>query len=131
MDPTVKILLVDDNQMILTDMAAALDKESDIEIVGTATSAEAAMSAMETAGADLVLTDISLPGGMSGVQMAKAMRAKWPDLKILLLSGHIYDQHIRAAQRAGLQGALSKETSLEELLEAIRVVAKGGLAYPR
>ncbi len=66
---------------------------------------------------------------MSGVQAARQMLKDQPDLKIMLLSGHIYDQHVRAARRAGIHGVLNKEASDAELIAAIKTIAAGGTAY--
>ncbi len=85
-----------------------LKGETDIEVVGEANSAEDAIAQLSDTQPTLVVMDISLPS-LAGVQAARQMLEDQPDLRIMLLSGHLFDQHLRAAQRAGIQGVLNKE----------------------
>jgi DNA-binding NarL/FixJ family response regulator len=69
--------------------------------------------------------DIRMPE-MSGIEAARVMRRRWPDLKIVLLTGYDFDQYVRAAARAGIQGYLLKDSPQETLVDAIRDVIGGG-----
>jgi DNA-binding NarL/FixJ family response regulator len=69
--------------------------------------------------------DIRMPE-MSGIEAARVMRRRWPDLKIILLTGYDFDQYVRAAARAGIQGYLLKDSPQEALVDAIRDVINGG-----
>jgi two-component system response regulator NreC len=128
MTTTARLLLVDDNQDIIDGIRDMLKGETDIEVVGEANSAEDAIAQLSDTQPTLVVMDISLPN-MSGVQAARQMLKDQPDLKIMLLSGHIFDQHLRAAQRAGIQGVLNKEAPDADLIAAIKTITAGGTVY--
>jgi DNA-binding NarL/FixJ family response regulator len=85
------------------------------------------MSRLEQAEPTIVTLDIRLPD-MSGIELARLLRQKWPDLKILMLSGYDFDQYVRAAARVGIQGYLLKDAPQAELVQALRAVAAGGAA---
>lgn len=128
MTTTARLLLVDDNQDIIDGIQKMLEGEPDIEVVGEANSAEDAIAQLGDVQPTLVVMDISLPN-MSGVQAARQMLKGDPDLKIMLLSGHIFDQHLRAAQRAGIHGVLNKEATDADLIAAIKTITAGGTVY--
>ena len=106
-----------------------LEQEADIQVVGEAASGEEALRRVEEAAPTMVTLDIKLPD-MSGIELARQLRQKLPDLKILMLSGYDFDQYVRAAARVGIQGYLLKDEPVEDLVTALRVVAGGGEALP-
>ena len=73
----------------------------------------------------MVLLDIRLPN-MSGIEAARLLRARFPGLRLLILIGYDFDQYVRAAARAGIQGYLLKDSPQEALIDAIREIANGG-----
>lgn len=73
---------------------------------------------------DVVVLDIKLPG-MSGVEVARALRLDYPDTKVLMLTAHHYDQYVRALFAIGVHGYLLKNTSEAELVAAVRAVGRG------
>ena len=106
-----------------------LELEDDILVVGEAGSAEEALTVLEETLPDIVLLDIRLPQ-MSGVELAGILRHRWPDLKILVLTGYDFDQYIRALTRVGIQGYMVKGESTDVLVQAIREIAAGRAYLP-
>ncbi len=121
----VNVLLVDDHQMFREGIRNRLEKEPDFHVVGEAASAEEALEMVERTNPTIVLLDIRLPN-MSGIEAARILRRRWPNLKIVLLTGYDFDQYVRAAARAGIQGYLLKDSPQEVLVDALRDVLAGG-----
>jgi DNA-binding NarL/FixJ family response regulator len=72
----------------------------------------------------VLILDIRLPN-MSGLEAARLLRNRHPDLIILLLTGYDFEQYVRAAARARIQGYLLKDSSQEKLIDAVREIARG------
>lgn len=125
----MKVLLVDDHQMLREGIRHRLEEEADIEVVGEAATAEEATTLIQRLTPDIVVMDIRLPA-LSGIEAARLFRQRWPDLKVIILSGYDFDQYVRAAARAGVQGYLLKDSPQETLVQAIRTVAAGGTFLP-
>lgn len=126
---TLKVLLVDDHGMFREGIRRRLEEESDFEVVGEAGDAETAFDLVEQTQPDIVVLDIRLPN-MSGIEAARLFREKYPDLKILVLSGYDFDQYVRALARTGIQGYLLKDSQQGELVDALREIATGGTVLP-
>ncbi len=124
-EATAKILIVDDHQMFREGIRRRLEDEGGIEIIGEASSGQEALELVESLNPSIVLMDIRMPE-MSGIEAARVMRRRWPDLKIVLLTGYDFDQYVRAAARARIQGYLLKDSPQETLVDAIRDVIGGG-----
>ncbi len=122
---TARVLIVDDHQMFREGIRRRLEEEPDIEVVGEAGSAEEALELVEKTSPSIILLDIRLPN-MSGIEAARILRRKRPNLKIVLLTGYDFDQYVRAAARAGIQGYLLKDSPQEALVAALRDVLAGG-----
>lgn len=120
-----RVVLIDDHAMIRQGIRSRLDQEDDILVVGEAESREAGISLVEQLHPDVVVLDIRL-GQDSGIEVAKALRARHPEVKILILSAYDFDQYVRALARVGVDGYISKGNSQEELVDAIREVISGG-----
>ncbi len=84
---------------------------------------------MEQAQPTIVLLDIRLPR-VSGIELARQLRQRWPDLKILVLTGYDFDQYVRAVARVGVSGYLLKTAPQDTVVQAIREVAAGGAVLP-
>jgi DNA-binding NarL/FixJ family response regulator len=118
-------MIVDDHQMFLEGIRTRLEKEPDITVVADIGTAEEALALVEEVGPTLVILDIRLPN-MSGIEAARLLRKRFPCLSILMLTGYDFDQYVRAAARAGIQGYLLKDSPQETLISAIREIAAGG-----
>ena len=105
-----------------------IEREPDLTVSGEADDAEAALRALnDRLPLDLVLLDLSLPG-MSGLDLLKHIRSLYPALPVLVLSAHEEAVYADRVVRAGAQGYVSKNTSSEDIIAAIRTVLSGGLA---
>ena len=100
-----------------------------MKVVGEAASAEEALAMVPETEPDIVVLDIRLPA-KSGIEAAKVVRREWPSIKILMLSGYDFDQYVRAAARAGMEGYLLKDAPQETLVDALREIAGGGVVLP-
>ncbi len=123
----IRVLLVEDQGMVLGALAALLGLESDIEVVGTAMNAAAALESLAATGADVVLTDIEMPG-MSGLELAAEVRRRHANVRVMILTTFARPGYLRRALDAGASGYLLKDAPAAELAEAIRRVHAGGRA---
>ena len=122
---SISVVIVDDHQMFREGIRSRIEGESDMTVVGEAGTAEAAFELVEQTKPTVLILDIRLPN-MSGLEAARLLRSRHPSLSILLLTGYDFDQYVRAAARAGLQGYLLKDSPQEALISAIREIAGGG-----
>lgn len=129
MSDQLRVVIVDDHQMFRQGIRSCLEQEEDIQVVGETASAEEALVVIEQTNPAIVILDIRLPD-MSGIQLARLLRKSRPELKILILSAYDFDQYVRAAGRAGIQGYLLKDSPQEELVRALRDIADGGAVLP-
>ncbi len=109
--------------------AQVFQREPDLEVCGTAGSAEEALAALAGTPCDLVVTDLALPG-MDGVGLVRQLRAERPDLPALVLSAHEDEVFVRRAEQAGARGYLSKRTAACTLIPTIRRVLDGPPSPP-
>ena len=125
----LRIVLVDDHQMFREGIRDRLAQEPDITVVGEASSADETMTVIEASSPTVVILDIRLAGA-SGIELARSIRQRWPELRILILSGYDFDQYVRAAARVGIDGYLLKDAPRDTLVEALREIAMGGAVLP-
>ena len=119
-----RILLVDDHPFMRAGLAALIDRQADLMVGGEAGNPAEAFALLERTGADLVLTDLTMPG-RSGLEFIKDLRAARPDLAILVVSMHDEVVFAERALRAGARGYIMKEAGGENLLAALRRVLSG------
>jgi two-component system response regulator DegU len=127
-NPT-KILIVDDHLMFREGIRSRLQMEPGFEVIGEAASADEALGFLEEHLPHVIILDIRMPGG-SGIELAGVVRKRWPDVKILVLSGYDFDQYVRRLASIGIEGYLLKEAPQETLVNAIREIADGGAVLP-
>jgi DNA-binding NarL/FixJ family response regulator len=120
----IKVIIVDDHQLIRDGLRALLSGINDIEIVTEAGSAEELLQKIRSFPADIALIDISLPG-ISGIKLTGQLSVSYPGLKVLILSMHLNEEYISGALKAGAFGYLAKNTNRDELISAIHAVAEG------
>ena len=120
----MRILIVDDHPVFRDGVRNMLNQHVDIEVVGEADNGKQALQLAKELKPDLVVMDITMPE-LSGIEATKAIKAELPETAVLLLSGYSHDSYILAALRAGAVGFLSKGARNEELLNAIRAIARG------
>ncbi|TAE58582.1 MAG: DNA-binding response regulator [Nostocales cyanobacterium] len=120
----IKVLLVDDQNLIRQGLKALLELESDLEIVAEAENGEIAIELVAKLQPDVVLMDIRMPI-MDGVATTKEISSRFPNTKVLVLTTFDNDEYVKAALNNGAMGYLLKDTPSEELAAAIRAVDKG------
>jgi DNA-binding NarL/FixJ family response regulator len=123
-DPPVRVLLVDDDQLMRAGLRAVLSSDECIEVVGEADTGRAAVARVRALRPDLVLMDVRMPD-LDGIAATREVLATSPDVKVVILTTFEQDDYIFGALSAGASGFLLKRTSPEELLAAIHAVAAG------
>jgi two-component system response regulator DesR len=121
----IRILLVEDQALVLGALAALLELEDDLAVVGRAGNADKALELAAELKPDLVLTDIEMPG-RSGLELAEALRAAGKDSpKVVILTTFARPGYLRRALDAGVAGYVLKDAPAEKLADALRRVAAG------
>lgn len=120
----IKIILVDDHQIVRDGIKALIVDDSYIEIIGEAKDSEEFFNILKSQTPDIVLLDISLPK-VSGIEISKILKADHPNIKILMLSMYTSEDFIFNALKAGIDGYLPKNTTRDELLLAINEINNG------
>ncbi|MFV0592805.1 MAG: response regulator [Draconibacterium sp.] len=119
-----KIILVDDHAIVLDGLKSLLAKLANAEVVAIASTAEEGLRVLKETGAQLVITDINMPG-MDGLEMIKTIRTKFPPTKIIVLSLHDEPHYIRNILKNRVQAYILKNDTSTELLTAVDHVLKG------
>lgn len=120
----IRVLCVDDHDLLRDGIRISMLTYSDIELVGEARSGEDALRLCEELLPDVVLMDMQLPR-MSGIETTKAIRAAHPEVQIVVLTSFVEDALVQEAIQAGAVGYLSKGASRVELADAIRSAQAG------
>ena len=122
---TVRVVLVDDEAMVRVGLRMVLTAEPDIDVVGEAADGGTAVGVVEQTAPDVVLMDVRMPE-VDGIEGARRVLARSPDVKVVVLTTFDEDEYVEAALRAGVSGFLLKVAPPERLIEAVRTVAGGG-----
>ncbi len=124
----VQVLLADDHTITREGTRLLLEAEHDLEIVGEAVDGEEAVAMAHRLKPDILLLDISMPR-LNGVQVAEIIGQTQPELRIVVLTGYDNEQYARALVRLGVRGYLPKAASSRELVDALRIIARGGVHF--
>ena len=119
----IRVLIVDDHLIVRKGIRALLVTERDIEVVGEASDGVEAISKVANLHPDVVLMDLVMPV-MDGIEATRQMTGQWPEMAVLVLTSFAADDMVFPAIKAGALGYLLKDSSPEELIEAIRNVNK-------
>ena len=123
--PAIRIFIADDHPIVRQGLRRMVEADPGLAISGEAGDAATLLAALEKTATDLVLLDVSMPGGPF-LDTLRALRERHPSIRVLVLSVHPEDQWAVRALKAGASGYLTKDHSPEQLLEAIRRVYRGG-----
>lgn len=127
----LSVLIVDDHRLFRQGLAGLMSTRPDlVRLVGEAATAREALSHARELRPDLVLMDISMPGG-SGLEATAALRAELPDTAVVMLTSSDEDEHLRQAVRLGAAGYLLKDLDAHELFDLIAGIARGEAAMTR
>jgi DNA-binding NarL/FixJ family response regulator len=125
----IRILVIDDHEVVRDGVISMLEREADLEVVGRARSAEEAIPLHRSLRPDVALVDLRLPG-MTGAQFIAQMHCEFPDGHFLVLTTFDSDEDIYQAFKAGAQGYLLKDSFRDEIVAAVRGVHAGQSIIP-
>jgi len=125
----IRILVVDDHSVVRQGIIALLEDEEDIIIAGEASDGDEVADMISKVRPDVILLDLTMPR-MSGIEVIKQVVPIHPKVRILIFSMHNNPDYILSAVLNGASGYLQKDTSRDEILAAVRSVAKGELYFP-
>src|SRR3990172_937278 len=129
-DEGIRILIADDHTIVRSGIQLLLEGEPDMEVIGEALTGDAAVEMAEALKPDVVLMDIAMPG-LDGIEATRRIKEKSSHIGILVLTMHRSDEHFFAMLKAGASGYVLKAAETNELLSAIRSVARGeAFLYP-
>lgn len=117
-------MLVDDQALVRGALAALLELESDLEVVGEVGRGDEVVAAARTAAPDVVLMDVEMPG-MDGIEATAALRAALPSVRVLIVTTFGRPGFLRRGLQAGAAGFVVKDTPARELADAVRRVHQG------
>jgi two-component system, NarL family, response regulator DesR len=123
----IRVVVAEDQAMLLGALAALLDIESDIEVIARAPDGEEALAVVRRERPDVLLTDIEMPK-MTGLELAAAVRQEQLPTRVIILTTFARSGYLRRALEAGASGYLLKDSPAEQLANAIRRVHAGGRA---
>lgn len=125
--PKITVLLVEDHHVVRKGISYLLSLEEDIDIVGEAEDGNEGIKMAKELCPDVVIMDITMPN-LNGIDAIKKISKSMPETKVMIMTMHTREQYIRQALRDGASGYLLKESTQDELVDAIRTVHKGGVA---
>ena len=125
----IRLLVVDDHFVVRIGLTSALNLEPDMEVIAEAKDGREAVEVYERHRPDVVVMDYQLPH-LNGAEATTAVRAKFPDARIIILSVYKGEEDVHRAVQAGASGYLPKSSEPQELLDAIRVIHKGRRYFP-
>ena len=121
----IRVLVAEDQAMVLGALAALLDMEEDLQVVGKAADGLQAREMIDSEPPDVVLTDIEMPR-MSGLDLADWIRRNQSGVRVIIVTTFARPGYLRRALDAGVRGYLLKDAPAEQLAQAIRNVYRGG-----
>ena len=121
----IKVLIVDDQELIRESLKVVLNVSADIEVADAVPSVAEALKSASQNRPDVVLMDIRMPG-MDGVEGTKLLMDRYPQIKVIILTTFDDDEYVFGALKNGARGYLLKGSSVSELSEAIRIAHSGG-----
>jgi DNA-binding NarL/FixJ family response regulator len=126
--PKIRVLLVDDHPLVREGLAVTINQESDMAVCAHAASASEALQAAAATHPDVAVVDLTLEGA-HGIDLLKDLSVQYPAIRVLVLSMHDEMLYAERAARTGARGYVMKKAPPENLVEAIRKVARGSLCF--
>ncbi|MDT8861845.1 response regulator transcription factor [Alkalihalobacillus sp. MEB130] len=120
----MKILIVDDDDLVCKSLKVLLSREKDMEVIGTALNGAEAINACRKELPNMVLMDIQMPV-MDGIQATRQIKSEWPDVHVMMLTTFKDEKNIRLAILAGAAGYLVKSTEVKSMSQKIRALVSG------
>jgi two-component system response regulator NreC len=126
MSKKIRLLLVDDHEIVRAGLRMLFTAETDMEIVGEAGSGDEAVEAVGELKPDVVIMDVAMPG-ISGIEATRRIKQAYPDTVVLALTMHEDEQYFFEMLNAGAAGYIPKRAAPDDLVSAIRVVHEGNV----
>jgi len=126
----IRVLIAEDQALVLGALAALLSLESDIEVVGQVADGEAALAAARALKPDVVVTDVEMPG-TTGLDLAEQIASEQLPCKVLVVTTFGRKGYLRRAVDAGVRGYMLKDAPADILADAVRTIAAGGRVITR
>lgn len=124
----IKVMIVDDHQVVLDGFVARLKLEHDIEVVATASNGLESIQAVKQYQPEVVLMDVSMPI-MNGLEAAEKIKQHYPNVKVLMLTMHDNREYIMKVMQSGAMGYMLKDISSDKLIQAIKTVYQGSTYF--
>lgn len=118
-EQNIKVLLIDDHELIRNGLGAVIDLEPDMDVVGTAATVAEGLAAYDRLQPDVVVTDLQLQDG-TGLDIVRTLRKKSDEIGLVVLTMHSGDEQIFAAMQAGASGFVGKDAPSTEVIKAAR-----------
>jgi len=128
MSARVRVLLADDHTLVRAGLRKILEQDGGLTVVGEVADGAAALEFLARQRVDVVVLDLTMPG-LDGFDLLRNARARWPDLKLLVLTMHADPEHAARAVREGADGYLLKDSAAGELAAGVRAVMAGRRYY--
>lgn len=119
-----RVVIVEDHAMLLESLTIALERDDEIDVVGTATTLRDGMGLIRAQTPDVVLTDVRLPDG-DGIEAAEEIRSFYPEMPVVIMTARATPDVVARAVRAGCAGFLHKGKDVEDVAFAVRAAAAG------
>lgn len=123
----IRLMVVDDHQIVRQGLRSILEREPDLEVIGEAASGEEALELAERHPPDVALVDIRMQG-MSGIDLCRRLRETAPATAVLILTSYINEAMVRECIQAGARGYLLKDLNVLDLVSSVRSVVRGDAA---
>lgn len=120
----IRVLLVDDHPIVLSGLSALVQSDDGLALIATAGTVDQALAV--TAQPDVAVVDLELPDG-DGIHLGAALKERWPELRVVVLTMHADDQAVMRSLGSGLDGYLLKDSDPDDVLRAIHAAAHGTL----
>jgi DNA-binding NarL/FixJ family response regulator len=127
---TLRVMLVDDHYLVRMGLTSIIALEGDMAVCAEGSTGEQAVALFRTERPDVTLMDLRLPG-MSGTEATRAIRAEFPEARVVVLSTYAGDEEIHGALEAGAMAYVLKSASREDLILAVRKAAAGEHHIPK
>ncbi len=131
MSEKIRVLIADDHTIVRSGVRLLLQAEPDMDVVGEALNGADAAALAEALRPTVILMDIAMPPGLNGLEATRQIKARIPDVNILVLTMHRSDEYFFEALKAGAAGYVLKSAETNDLVSAVRIVARGEVfLYP-